>query len=427
MSRLSAFLHRFRALPLGLVTIVLLVAVSALFPRHAVQEAVTGAPVVEVTLQKPIGYLALAPVSNVLDTLTLLSVRQHIMLLVTIIVVYLLWWWRIGRAALATVTPGRRALRELARIGVGLVILVAVYAGVTIMPRPMAALDATADIVIIDFHTHTKYSHDGRWNWEPEDVRRWHRDTGFDVAYVTDHRTFDGARAAWANNPPFAGGGTVLLPGIEVVWRGEHVNVLDADRFYRGLLNETLRDIDEGALKLASALPGNEPVLIETIPGDLTKVVAAAGPATAGVRAIEVVDGAPRGLGQTRQQRDAIVHLADSTNLALVAGSDSHGWGHAAAAWTLMFIPDWRAMPPEQLASFIARALRGGGRTSTRVAERYVADTESGIALPLTVPLVAWGMFRTLDGDERVVWLAWAAAVYLLWRVRRVRRRVTSS
>jgi hypothetical protein len=306
------------------------------------------------------------------------------------------------------------------------VVLLAIYVGVTIMPRPMAELDAGADIVAIDFHAHTRYSHDGRWNWEPEDVRRWHGSAGYDVAYVTDHRTFDGARAAWANNPPYAGATTVLLPGIEVVWRGEHVNVLDADRFYRGLLNETLRDLDENALRLASALPGNEPVLIETIPGDVSKVVAAAGPGTAGVRAIEVVDGSPRGLGQSRRERQTIVHLADSTNLALVAGSDSHGWGHAAAAWTLMFIPQWRAMPPEQVAATISRALRGGGRASTRVAERYVANTESGIALPLTVPLVTWGMFRTLDGDERVVWLAWAAAMYLLWRVRRNRRRVNA-
>lgn len=426
MSRLPAFLLRVRALPLGLIAIVLLVAVSALFPRHAVQNAATLAPVVEVTLRKPTAYLAMAPVSNVLDTLTLLSARQHITLGVTLILAYLVWWWLVGRLALATLTPGRRVLREVARIGVGLVVLVAIYVGVTIMRRPMAALDASSDIVIIDFHAHTKHSHDGRWNWEPEDVRRWHRDTGFDIAYITDHRTFDGARAGWANNPSFAGEKTVLLPGIEVVWRGEHVNILDADRFYRGLLNETLRDVDDAALQLASALPGNEPILIETLPGDLSEIVPATGPGTAGVRAIEVVDGAPRGLGQTRRQRQEIVRLADSTNLALVAGSDSHGWGHAASGWTLMFIPDWRAMPPDILAASVARAIRGGGFASTRVAERYVADTETGVALPLTVPLVAWGMFRTLDSDERIIWLAWSAAIYLLWRVRQSRRRVAA-
>ncbi|MEO7456354.1 MAG: hypothetical protein ABIY52_08830 [Gemmatimonadaceae bacterium] len=424
LSRLSTINTRIRALPLGLLTVVLLVAISALFPRHAVQDAVTYEPILEATLRRPMGYLAMAPISNVLDTLTLLSVRQHIALLLTIIVAYVVWWWFVGRAVLTAVPANRRWLRELARLGVGLVVLVAVYVGATLMPRPMAALDAGADIVAIDFHAHTKFSHDGRWNWEPEDVRAWHRDAGYDVAYITDHRTFEGARAAWANNSALSGEQVVMLPGIEVVWRGEHVNVLDADRTYRGLLNETLRDIDDGSLKMASTLPGNEPVLIQTLPGDLSQVVAASGPGTAGVRAIEVVDGAPRGLGQTRRERQRIVHLADSTNLALVAGSDSHGWGHAASGWTLMFVPQWRAMSPEQLATTISRALRGGGRASTHVVERYVADTDEGALVPFTVPVVAWGMFRTLEGDERIMWLAWSAAIYLLWRFRR-KRRVT--
>jgi hypothetical protein len=218
----------------------------------------------------------------------------------------------------------------------------------------------------------------------------------------------------------------VLLPGIEVVWRGEHVNVLDADRMFRGLLTETLRDIDEKALGIASTLPGNEPILIETFPGDLSKVITAAGPGTGGVRAIEIIDGAPQGLGQTRRERAQILHLADSTNLALVAGSNHHGWGHTAAGWTLMFLPQWRAATPDQLSAGISRNIRGGGRKSTRVVERYVADTETGIALPLTVPLVTWGMLRTLSNDERIVWLAWIAALYLMWRFRRARLNRTA-
>ena len=415
------FLTRVRALPLGLISVVVLIALSALFPREPLQDAVTFGPVVEVSLRRPTSYLLLAPVSNILDTLTLLSLRQHIALLVTVIVSYALWWWFVGRTFLTTVTPGRRALREVARIGVGIVVLLAVYIGGAIMPRPMAALETASDIVVIDFHAHTRASHDGRPDWTAEDVRAWHRGAGFDVAYISDHRTFDGAREGWANNPARGGDGTTLLPSIEVVWNGEHVNVLDADRMYRGILTETLRDIDERALAMGSALPGNEPVLIETLPGDPYKIVTAKGTGTAGVRAIEIIDGAPKGLGQGRRERASIVHLADSTNLALVAGSNHHGWGRTAAGWTLMFLPQWRSATADALSAAISKILRGGGRTSTRVVERYVADTESGIALPLTVPLVAWGMLRTLSSDERIVWLAWTLAIYLVWRLRRWR------
>jgi hypothetical protein len=290
-------------------------------------------------------------------------------------------------------------------------------------PRPMAALDVAPNVVTVDFHAHTRYSHDGRPDWGPEDVRAWHRDAGFDVAYITDHRTFEGARDAWANNPAFAGEGTSLLPGIEVVWKGEHVNVLDADRKYRGILTETLRDIDEPALTMASAIPGNEPVLVETFPGDLSQMIPAAGPDTAGVRAIEIVDGAPKGLGQTRRERAAIIHAADSLNLALVAGSNHHGWGHTAAGWTLLYIPDWRSATPDQLTDAIATIIRRGGVGSTRVVERYVADTESGVRLPLTMPLVTWGMLRTLSPEERLAWIAWVLALTLVARLRVWRRR----
>ena len=386
-------------------------------------DAATYGPVSEVAFKRPTGYLLLAPISSILDTLTLLSLRQHVALWVTIAFAYALWWWFIGRAVARTATPSRRVLREVARLGVGLVMLVALYAAITIMPRPMAQIQASADIMVIDFHTHTRYSHDGRPDWRPEDVRRWHRNAGFDIAFVTDHRTFEGARDAWPNNPIRAGEGTSLLPAIEVVWRGEHVNVLDADRMYQGILTANLRDVDDASLRLASAIPGAEPVLIETIPGDLSKMVAAAGKGTAGVRAIEVIDGSPKGLGQGRRERARIVHLADSLNLALVAGSDHHGWGHAATGWTLMYFPGWRALSSEQLSVLISNALRGGGRKSTRVVERYVADTDEGLALPLTVPLAGWGMLRSLSGDERIVWLVWLAALYLGWRVLAARRR----
>lgn len=422
-STMPHFSPRLRRVPLGLLTVAGLVVLSAAVSVAPLRDAATFGTVSEVSLRRPTGYLLLAPVSNVLDTLTLMSVRQHIAFVLTIIVAYAIWWWRIGRGGLASITPARRALREVARIGVGLVLLVGLYVAVAIMPRPMAALDAGANILVVDFHSHTRFSHDGRPDWTAEDVRAWHRDAGFNVAYITDHRTFEGARDAWANNPAHAGDGTVLLPGIEVVWRGEHVNVLDADRMYRGLLNETLRDIDEKSLTIASALAGAEPVLIETVPGDLSKMVAAAGLGTEGVRAIEIVDGAPRGLGQTRREHARIVQLADSLNLALVAGSDHHGWGHTAAGWTLMFLPQWRALSDDQLSKGISTIIRNTGRRATRVVERYVADTETGVALPFTVPLVGWGMFRALSSDERIVWLAWALALYLIWRAVDARRR----
>lgn len=406
--------------PLALAALVLL---SAPFAIPPIRDSATLERVTEATLQRPAGYVLLAPMSNVFDLLTLLSVRQHVALLLTLFLCYAIYWARRGRVMPSTVSPARRAARVVARVGVALLALLAVYFGGALLPRPMAALEAPPDILVIDFHAHTRFSHDGRPDWTPEDVRSWHQNAGFGTVYVTDHRTFEGARDGWSNNPVLAGQGTSLLPGIEVVWKGEHVNVLDADRMYRGIFNATLRDIDEEALRLASTVPGTEPVLIETLPGDLSRMIPARGPGTAGVRAIEIVDGAPRGLGQVRRERARIVKLADSLDLALVAGSNHHGWGRTAAGWTLMHLPGWRGVTPEQLMLGIETSLRRGGNRTTRVVERYVADTERGLALPFTAPLVVWGMFRTLSGEERLAWLAWLLAIVLLSRLRAPRRR----
>jgi hypothetical protein len=403
------------------MAIVALVLVSALFARDPLRDAATLAPSLDATLRRPSGYVVLAPISDVLDALTLLSLRQHVALVVTLLLGWAVWWWRRGRVLPASVPPERRIVRKAVRIGLPLLALISLYAAATVLPRPMAAIEVGPQVAVIDFHSHTKYSHDGRPDWDPEDVRAWHRDAGFDAAYITDHRTFEGAREGWANNPPNVGEKTTLLPGIEVVWNGEHVNVLDADRVYRGVLTPSLRDIDADALRMGSALPGSEPVLVETLPGELDKALFATGPGTAGVRAIEINDGAPQGLGQARRERARIVALADSLNLALVSGSNHHGWGHTASAWTLFLLPQWRSLSPEQLSTALTMLIRRQGKHATKVVERYVPDTDRGIALPFTAPLVVWGMFRTMSVDERVIWIVWTLLAFMLLRLRRAR------
>jgi hypothetical protein len=413
-----------RGLPLLALVVIALLALSAAWAIDPIRDAATGGVVPEAALDRSAGYLLIAPISAILDTLTLLSVRQHIALVVTLVLGWAVWWWWSRRDIDLAVTPARRAVRIAARVGIAFVALVGLYAIAVMVPRPMAALRTEGPALLsVDFHAHTRHSHDGRWNWQAEDVRRWHRKSGFDVAYVSDHRTFEGAREGWANNPTQAGTETLLLPAIEAVWQGEHVNILDADRMYRGILDAPLRDVDTEALRLASLVAGNEPVLIETIPGNLSNVVSAKGPGTAGVRAIELIDGSPRGLAQGRQQRARILDIADSANLALVAGSDHHGWGHTAPGWTLLVLPGWRAAPPEEVSRAIAATLRGGGRGATKVVERYVADTDDPALVPFTLPLVTWGMLRTLSFDERIVWFAWIAALLLLSRVGGMRRR----
>lgn len=385
--------------------------ITAAFAVEPIRDAATLQPVGEASLSFSAAYLAIAPISAVLDTLTLLTVAQHVAILVSVIALFIAWRvWR-GRT-----TPVSAKHESLSALGL-LVILLLVYGAVAFLPRPMAAIALSDDTVLsVDFHAHTKYSHDGRAGWSEDDVRQWHTGAGFDAAYITDHATFEGAERGIASNPGQAGQGTILLQGIEAFYRGEHVNVLSAGRRFKGLTTPDLKDVDEQALALASLLVQTSPVAIETIPGNLAKVAAAPKEGGPGVRAIEIVDGSPRGLSQTRRDRARILHLADSLDLALVTGSDNHGYGRAAPGWTLLRIPGWRGMATDSLSRAIEDVLRQARRGATRTVERRVAAATNPITVVLSLPLVLWRMLTTLSADERVMWLIWTWAVYLIVR-----------
>src|SRR5438094_409477 len=249
----------YRRLPWLAVATTLLVILTAAFAEEPIRDAVALGNVSEAHLDLSVGYIAIAPISNVLDTLTLLGARQHIVVLISLVIACAairVWRWR-QETRLAIADPvGRRPRlwREMGHAALFLLIVVLVYAAAAVVPRPMAAIVAEpSDVLLtVDFHSHTKYSHDGRPDWDPSDVRAWHRAAGFDVAYISDHRTAQGAELGIADNPAEAGRGTMLLQALEVGWRGEHVNVLNANRFYKGLTTPDLRDIDDQALTLAS-------------------------------------------------------------------------------------------------------------------------------------------------------------------------------
>jgi hypothetical protein len=384
-----------------LITLTLLVLVAALLPLDPIRDAIDGSVVTDARLERSFGYTVLGPLSSVLDAMTLFTVGQ--------IIAFTLWAMGLYAAA-RFVQRRHRAVsvaREASYAVAALIVLLVVYAAAAVLPRPMARLIITrSDVIAIDFHAHTHYSHDGRPGWSAADVRDWHAAAGFNAVYITDHATFDGMNEGLLLDTTVAGQGTLLFPGLEAFYHGEHINILNAGFRYKGLTTADLRDVDDQALGLASRLPGLEPVLIETIPGDLSKIIPAHGPGTAGVRAIEIVDGSPRGMSQTRLSHDLIVHVADSLNLALVAGSDNHGWGRTAPGWTLMRLQDWRGYAPDGLERDIEIVLRLAGRAGTHVVERRTAPA-TPIAVAATLPAVMWTVMRTLSSGERVAWVVW--------------------
>ena len=382
---------------------------AALLPIAPLRDAETLADVDNVRLVTAPAYLAVAPLYDVLDTLTLFSVRQHAAVLAFVLTLYLIWRLRV---------IVRRPHRSR-RLGAECLLLVAVLVGIaglytfgTLAPRPMAALAvADPDVILVDFHSHTNLSHDGRESFDIVENRRWHRAAGFNAAYVTDHKTVAAALAGESANAATAGEDVVLLRGIEYVHRGAYVNALGDPAI---TIADSIRARAAHTAYHSSSADRQVPVLIQTIPEDLMFVPTPDAEGRGGVMAIELSDGAPRAIGQVHRERALILRIADSLDLAVVAGSNNHGWGRTAVAWSLLRIPRWRTVPSDSLSLLIEETIRTRRRQAVRVVERRGVDPGGSTAsLALTAPVAAWQMFASLSPAQRVSWLVWVWALAL--------------
>jgi hypothetical protein len=371
------------------------------------------------SLKTPFLYTILAPASNILDTLTLLSPAQY--------------WATFALCAVVFFAPGIvRDLRRPRGFNLLSTIIsclrfiggtVAIVGIMLVVSRPMAPLSLRdPDLIAVDFHSHTEASHDGRPGFDAERNREWHKSSGFDAAYITDHRTFDGALSASERNPSLAGDGMTLLPGVELRDDGEHPILLGANPRRMKITSPDW----QGAVVEGDAGPV-PPILLLTIPGNIVRVPVNEYTGTIRLAAIEGSDGSPRGMAQTARDRKGILALADKLHLAIVAGSDNHGWGRAAPAWSVLRIPGWRLMTPASLDIAIRRTILARAPGTTEVIARRTVGSPSG-RLEAATSGVAVGllMLRTMNLRERLSWIlwSWAGGLLSLIRARRTRRQL---
>jgi hypothetical protein len=375
----------------------------------AVRMAVDGRPAPGAHLERPLGYVLLAPLSGVLDTLTTLSVPQLVALVLSLVVVYVAsrWWLRRGRPEVSAWCEFCYGLRAF-------LILVLVIVCAAALPRPMAALRLDdPDAVVFDIHSHTNYSHDARATFTVAENRAWHRSAGFDVAYITDHRCFDGAAEGMRGNPRRAGEGTVLLSGIELPADQRHLILLEPpnaavpDGFLEAWCVRATKGVPSGVL----------PVLIVTIPENLSWMSELAAGHAAGLSGLEISDGAPRGIAQADRDHAFLMAQAARLDLAMLAGSNNHGWGRTAIAWNVTTIPGWRALTPDSLGHVIEQRIITDRQKAAVVLARPLHDGSSTAALSATLLWFIGDVFGTITIPERVSWIAW---IWITWALIRI-------
>jgi len=352
-----------------------LVLVSAFVPIPPIVDAVTGAVPGDASLARPALYVVLAPISNTLDALTFLTIERAQVLLGT---------WTIALALWGLVSAKNRRGR-LVRIILAPVVVLALAGAAVMLPRPVPALEsADSDATIIDFHSHTQASHDGRHGWTLDDLARWHADQGFQAAYVTDHNVVFAGRS---------GDPIPLLPGVEWSVYRQHIVALgraqpiDRDAFSKdtpGMLK--LFDVlhQQGALAIASI-----PEYWENHREDLEQFV------TAGVDGFEIVNCAPKALRFSAGARTDVLDLARGHDLLVTGASDNHGWGKVTCVWNLSQVGARGFRANEVIARSLA--LAQGNRPAWT----------AGFDQP-------WLMLRSLTASERASWLTWIS-VYLIY------------
>jgi hypothetical protein len=314
----------------------------------------------------------------------LLSLGQHIALVLTVVIAALVFRRKLTNAAL--------------------MLLVMLYAAGVLVPRPMASLSvADPETARVDFHSHTNASGDARSGFTVDSNREWHRRGGFDVAYVSDHQNFAGAEKAVRSNPMRAGDRTVLLSAYEGRYLGTYQIFLMGVADSAGLITPR-HWMKEGTLR-----SGRTPVSVIAMPGPIKDITLAGRDSAPHYAAIEISDGSPKGFAQIDRDRAVILQRADSLGLSLVSGSNNHGWGRVAPAWTLIRIPGWRTMPPDSLGAAIEASLRN--RAAVRVIER-VRPTLASYGVVLTLPVILYQLLRTITMPERLAWIAW---IWLWW------------
>ena len=180
--------------------------------------------------------------------------------------------------------------------------------------------------------------------------------------------------------------------------------------------------IRRAQLDISANDPATRPLILITVPSALSEVGQDHAEAPTAIDLIELSDASPRGFSQMDSARPLILHLADSLNLAVVAGSDNHGWGWTAAAWSLLDIPGWRTLPADSLAARIEQAIRSRGRGAVQTVERQRPTISTSSSLALVLPVAIWTMLRAQDWSQRISWAAWiwltTAVVFFLQRRR---------
>ena len=373
--------------------------VAQVFSLDPLVDVLTGTVPVSARVAYPVLHVVFAPWTLLADWLNGGSRRDLIGFAVWAVAGYALL-----RLAATGIPLARRTLREALYAAVFLVALAAFVGWGYWLQRPIPRLVATdpGDLVL-DIHSHTAMSHDGRKGFGAAQNAWWHARAGFDAAFVTDHNVV-GAAKAWRTEA--RGRPPRLLDGEELSLSGLHLVVLGnpgaiSNRPYDASWDSTgalIRRLHADSLYLIASLPEYWEHHWGVELGELT---------TWGVDAFEAWTTSPKAMDLPPEARRAVVARSRLENRTLFGATDMHGFGNSATVWNLVRLPGWRRLDDGQLTQALIARFRARGAAANQVMalRRWLPETRVGSAF--SVPVNVALLLRTASRPHALALLGW--------------------
>lgn len=321
--------------------------------------------------------------------------------------------WLLGLTMLAGALTTRGPWRRLGRsaafgaLALGSAVLYVVFMALLHLPGWRLVVD-DPDLLVADLQTHTFGSHDGLVT--AEENLSWHRDRGYDLIGITEHNDARGSFAmqALAHSDPVQ---PAVIAGVEVS--------AEEEEYLLGL----------GIVPEHGVLPwrGNEEEFarkfIDHVHAQGGAVVALAWKleprhvhklAALGLDGIELVNTGHPDIPDP--VRTAMLEVAASHGVVLVASSDWHGWGGFTRTWTLIGTRGAKALDQVQRSAWVIERLRARDAGAfIPVAAGYMGPP--GLVRTVFAPWVEAVRYAAELSPVRVLsWWVWALAMTALAR-----------
>jgi len=367
-----------------------------------VRDAVTEHSVLGYQLLFSPTYLVLAPWCSLADAVTILSLKELYILFAYVLVIGFLFF---------------RGLKQKLLYTLG---FLAFMIWGALANRPAARLvTSNSDILLIDFHSHTMHSHDGRPGFSATDNMEWHRRQGFNAAFISDHNTPNAShQAKERSRRDWKITGYRSLEGNETSLYQTHLNVLGSHRWIDN------RPYDTGMLaipKFVKEMKHEGYVVTANLPEywrfhwSQGRMAFLSWP----VDGFEIANSAPRALDFPQNLKQQIIHFCEQHDLFVDGASDTHGWGYATSVWNAMVVPGWQTLDPDQLEKNVLEKLKTEGRFhAVQVLERVKFFPHSFWELAISPFGNGIILLRTLGFKRALSFFIWTWFLYVLSSIR---------